>query len=50
LSGGSLDQIKAAVTKCAKDHGARFPLLNTITERKQNCLHVNLKPVPANKS
>ena len=50
LSGGSLDQIKAAVAKCAKEHGARFPLLNTITERKQNCLHVNLKPVPANKS
>jgi hypothetical protein len=50
LSGGSLDEIKAAVAECVKAHGPKFPLLNTITERKQNCLHVNLKPTTTNKS
>ncbi|WP_257461467.1 LysM peptidoglycan-binding domain-containing protein [Archangium lipolyticum] len=44
LSGGSIDDINAAVQKCAREQGSKFPLLNTIIERKQNCLHVNLKP------
>lgn len=49
LSGADVDTINAAVHKCAKEQGARFPLLNTIPERskKQNCLHVNLKPTAA---
>jgi len=35
--------VDAAVERCAKDHGKDlFPLKNTIVEREQNCLHVNL--------
>ena len=36
--------IDEAVKKCAKEHGDSFPLFNTIPERNQNCLHVNLDP------
>ena len=43
LSGSPINDIEAAVQRCAKDHGKDlFPLKNTIIERKQNCLHVNL--------
>ncbi len=44
LSGASIDVIDEAVKKCAKEHGDTFPLFNTIPERNQNCLHVNLDP------
>ena len=47
LSGGKLDDIKAAVSRCVSEQGSRFPLLKTIVERKQNCLHINLKPTAA---
>ncbi|HET9953335.1 MAG TPA: hypothetical protein VFQ61_02465 [Polyangiaceae bacterium] len=43
LSGASLDAIERAVTQCAQTYPDKFPLLNTILERNQNCLHVNLK-------
>jgi hypothetical protein len=42
LSGASIDKIKEAVDQCAAEHRDLFPLKNTIVERKQNCLHVNL--------
>jgi hypothetical protein len=44
LSGGKLSTIQAAVDRCVKEQGDKFPLLKTIVERNQNCLHVNLKP------
>jgi len=47
LSGAKLDKIQAAVNKCVTEQGEKFPLLNTIVERNQNCLHVNLKPTAA---
>jgi hypothetical protein len=43
LSGADLDAMLSVVLRCAHDNEGRFPLLNTIVERKQNCLHVNLR-------
>lgn len=43
LSGANIDSINVAVDKCAKEKGDSFPLQSTIIEKKQNCLHVNLK-------
>jgi hypothetical protein len=43
LSGADLDSMNAAVKNCAQTNEMTFPLLSTIVERKQNCLHVNLK-------
>ncbi len=42
LSGAPIEKIKEAVDRAAADHLELFPLKNTIVERKQNCLHVNL--------
>jgi hypothetical protein len=42
ISGGNLDQMDAAVRKCAEEQPTTFPLQGTIIERKQNCLHINL--------
>ncbi len=43
LSGADLDSMNAVVERCANTNETRFPLLSTIVERNQNCLHVNLK-------
>lgn len=43
LSGADIDSINMAVEKCHKEKGDSFPLQSTIVEKKQNCLHVNLK-------
>jgi hypothetical protein len=42
LSGAPIEKLKDAVDHSAADHRELFPLKNTIVERKQNCLHVNL--------
>jgi peptidoglycan hydrolase-like protein with peptidoglycan-binding domain len=44
LSGGDISTLDEAVKRCAREQGQKFPLLGTIIERNQNCLHVNLKP------
>lgn len=43
LSGADIDTIKSAVEKCHTEKDDSFHLQSTIVEKKQNCLHVNLK-------
>jgi hypothetical protein len=42
LSGAGIDRIEEAVEHCNDEHPELFPLKDTIIERKQNCVHVNL--------
>lgn len=42
LSGAPLSTLQECVDKAAAENPTDFPLKRTITERKQNCLHVDL--------
>ena len=42
LSGAKLDTIDADVKQAAHDHPSEFFFKDTIVERKNNCLHVDV--------